>query len=132
MALQTRIIHSRAALEIVLSPFIVGRPLEELALQAAQDFVRSLPVGELRQPVVALDILRGGRFYSMARAFNTAAKEELKEHEVRTASLRAKRFRDPETKEWDVKIWDEAGADLLQVRTLVSCARTQRCCRDPS
>jgi len=81
-------IFSQAGVQIVSSPFLVGDELEELALAASQDWVRSLPAERLvAQPdPVSLEILNGGHYYFAARAYETTTGKPC-----RVASLRAKR-----------------------------------------
>jgi len=110
-------IFSQAAVQIVVSPFLVGKELEELALAASQDFVRSLPSERLAQqpPPVSLEILNGGRYYFVRQAY-----ESVTENKCSTATLRAKRGSSlasqdlpsgtelwcSEGSEWCVRIWD--------------------------
>lgn len=119
-------IFSAAGVEIVASPFLVSQELEVLAQSASEDFVCSLPKDRLEaqpQPV-SLEILNGGRYYFVARAY-----ENVMGSSCSVASLRAKRgHRSAETyggpahldrdlppgtdlwcadgSDWCVRIWD--------------------------
>jgi len=119
-------IFSEAGVEIVASPFLVSQELEVLAQAASEDFVRSLPKDRLEvqpQPV-SLEILTGGRYYFLARAYESATGSACG-----LTSLRAKRgHRSAETyggpahldkdlppgtelwcadgSDWCVRIWD--------------------------
>ena len=42
--MRSKIIYSRAGVDIVTQPFLVGKPLEALALDASKDFARTLVV----------------------------------------------------------------------------------------
>lgn len=84
-------IFSQAGAEIVAQPFLVSEELERLAVAASEDFVRSLPAAVLsageEEPVpVALEILNGGRYYFLPRAY-----ENVCGRSCRVSQLRAKR-----------------------------------------
>mmetsp|Transcript_7325 Transcript_7325/g.16638 ORF Transcript_7325/g.16638 Transcript_7325/m.16638 type:complete len:315 (-) Transcript_7325:114-1058(-) len=81
-------IFSEAGVKIVASPFLVGEELEELAVATSQDWVRSLPAERLAgQPdPVSLEILNGGKYYFVSRAYEKATGKPCK-----VATLRAKR-----------------------------------------
>lgn len=55
--MRSKIIFSRAGVEIVTKPFLVGKPLEKLAQEASADFVRDLLADsevKLAEPCVSL------------------------------------------------------------------------------
>jgi len=69
--LQLYLLYSKPALEIVTKPFLVGPALEAAAKAASADFVQFLhqQFPKMRQPVAALNILRGGSFYALDQAW---------------------------------------------------------------
>lgn len=81
-------LFSRAGCEIVASPFLVGPELELLALEASEDWVRSLPAARLAEqpPPVALEILNGGHYYFAANAY-----ERVTGRTCHVATVKAKR-----------------------------------------
>lgn len=103
-------IYSRAGVEIVTSPFLVGPELEKLAQQASCDFIRALP--EDVTDVVSLEILNGGHYYFVGPAF-----EEVRGVKCPISTLRAKRRL--EDGEWKVRVWDEGGEDLSNYSALL-------------
>ena len=62
-----KILYSKAGIEIVTKPFLVGAELESLSKQCSMDFIEALPAETT--DVVSLEILNGGRYYFVASAF---------------------------------------------------------------
>jgi len=93
---------SKAGCDIVAQPYIVGKQLEELALEASRDFVKKISrEGSIKGPVVVLDILMGGRYYGTAKAWNME-----NEGKCHLAEIRAKRYCE-KSGEWKVRIWHD-------------------------
>lgn len=110
MSFESSVIYSAAGVEIITQPFLVGKELEELALQSSTDFVRALP--EDLGNVVSLEILNGGHYYFVAPAY-----EAVRGTVCPVSILRAKRKF--ENGEWKVNIWDEGGTPLIGFDTIL-------------
>lgn len=105
MPLVSSVIYSAPGLDVVTSPWLVGKPLLALARSSSADWLRTLPSNDLATPV-SLEILNGGRFYAVADAVR-----DIHKRECRVVSLRAKRSRH-ETDGWQVRIWERTGAAI--------------------
>ena len=98
-----KVIYSKSGCEIVSKPYLIGDELSKLSLQSSKDFMSSLDLDKIENPVV-LEILNGGRYYYMPQAV-----EEVTGKKPRVASLRAKEKFDETNNEWKVNIWDQEG-----------------------
>jgi hypothetical protein len=52
----------------MIRPYLVGEELETLALAASTAYMKHVDLVSLRQPIVVLDILRGGKYYQLMDA----------------------------------------------------------------
>lgn len=100
---EVKIIYSKAGIEIVTKPFLVGEELAALSKRCSMDFIQALPADTT--DVVSLEILNGGRYYYVASAF-----KEVHGVECPVSTLHAKRR--CENGKWMVRVWDKGGADL--------------------
>jgi hypothetical protein len=62
---EVKIIYSKAGIEIVTKPFLVGEELAALSKRCSMDFIQALPADTT--DVVSLEILNGGQYYYAAR-----------------------------------------------------------------
>jgi len=101
------IIFSASGIDIVVSPFLVGEPLEKLALQSSIDFIKYLntkyPLDKIK--VCPLDILMGGRYYQLPKALKTCG------FDCTPVEVRAKRSLVDD--KWCVKIWHDKKASTV-------------------
>jgi len=63
--MKSEIIYNKNALDIVLSPFLIGRELEIKAVLASQEFFSQVDVEE----PIELAILQGGKYYHISEAY---------------------------------------------------------------
>jgi len=118
MNMKGRIIYSKAGLEVVTQPFLVGNDLREKALTASTDFVKILQPYLSSKDICTLDILMGGRFYQMQRAFENVGLE------VNLSEVRAKRC--CKNNEWFVNVWfDDENSSISSKKSqsnLLNCS----------
>lgn len=100
------IFYSKPAIKIVTSPFLVGKELEELALQSSMDFLKQVDV---ENPVEVV-ILQGGKYYHISDAY-----EQLHGVHPPVCEIHSKRFFDGE---WHARVWGMQG-DLTNNHTMV-------------
>eukprot|EP01083_Nonionella_stella_P123613 372531_1 len=107
LAIKETLIFSKSALEIVTDPFVVGDELLHLAKESSKDFLRSLDVDQLKPPFACLNILRGGRYYSLVDAWDELIlQKQHKEYQLALSEIRASRVCD-ENGKWSAKIWHD-------------------------
>ncbi|ETO15490.1 hypothetical protein RFI_21874 [Reticulomyxa filosa] len=130
--MQQTIFFSEAGLKIVTNPFLVGDELLELATQSSVDFLKQLhsdtkQLSTVKHPVCLLNILRGGRYYGLESAWKRLY--DTKEPKLHLAEIRAGRYLNAGTKEWNCNVWfDEeissmspfySKQNLLKCQTLI-------------
>lgn len=107
-SIKERLIFSQSALEIVTNPFIVGDELLHLAKESSKDFFRCLNMDKMKAPFACLNILRGGRYYSLIDAWNETMMEaeDKNKHKLALSEVRASRECD-QNGNWVAKIWHD-------------------------
>lgn len=106
--------YNKPALEIVTKPFLVGDELLALSEAASRSFFATCGLDSFRGPVVALDILRGGRFYHMREAWAAASGGKS---ELPTAEVRGSRYQDADDgNKWKCRVHEETAGGLQLVR----------------
>jgi len=93
----SKIFYSKAGIDVVTQPYLVGKDLEKLAQRCSVDFLKEIADAIQGKKVVVLNILMGGRYYKLHEAC-----QELK-IDAQLAEVRAKRSCDDG--KWRVKIW---------------------------
>lgn len=108
----SEIFYSKAGLDIVANPFLVGEKLQQLSYQCSSDFVEFSKQRLVGKKVTVLNILMGGRFYKLYEAM--ASKAEMT---VSLAEVRASRSSDADGV-WSVKVWhDEEKSNVTKEET---------------
>lgn len=109
-----KLLFSKAGIEIVTKPFLVGPELEALSLESSKDFISSIIADGDIGEVVSLEILNGGHYYFVADAYKAVTGKDCP-----VATLRAKRRLDEESKEWKVRIWERNDVSLSSGATVL-------------
>lgn len=98
-----QVLYSQPAVAILSQPYLVNDELSVLSQASNVDFVQSLDLNALVNPVV-VEILNGGRYYYLPAAY-----EQVTGKKPRVASLKAKRRYDSASAGWVVDLKNEQG-----------------------
>lgn len=113
-AVKTVVQYNGPALEIVTKPYLVGDELLALSEAATASFFESTGLGSFAGPVVALDILRGGRFYHVHEAWERASGGKSR---IETAEVRGSRYQDEaDGGKWKCRVYEETAGGLELIR----------------
>jgi len=83
--MEVETIFSNAGVSIVTQPYLVGQELEILSQKASEDWIRSLDLSQISNPV-SLEILNGGHYYYVADAYQAVTNKQC-----HASTLKAKR-----------------------------------------
>lgn len=137
ITMDTNIIDSEAAVRIVMEPYLVDEELLDLARTSARDFLKSaaeaIPAISDTSKVTILNILNGGKYYALESAwcaeFGQSEGQTLQQQKPALAELRAKRYVDDKTGQFEVRIWDRSGSAMNTEVLLIGFVLLQLCSR---